>query len=100
MTSASCSRSHRSPCSRARAVPGLGTRRPDLDARRDYPQLTGPAQFRAWDRGGTSRVCFGHWVTDDSELVSEARVEAIGFQGRLGVGAVAPLVRRFRRTGR
>jgi hypothetical protein len=63
--------------------------------RRDYPQLSGPAQFRAWDRGGTSRVCFGHWVTDDSELVSEARVDAIGFQGRLGVGAVAPLVRRF-----
>ena len=63
--------------------------------RRDYPRLTGPAQFRAWDRSGTARVCFAHWVTPDATLVSEARVEAIGFQGRLGVGAVSPLVERF-----
>jgi hypothetical protein len=64
--------------------------------RRDYPRLTGPAQFRGWDRAGTSRVAFAHWVTDASVLISEARVESIGLQGRLGVGAVvAPLVKRF-----
>ena len=63
--------------------------------RRDYPQLTGPAQFRAWDRSGTARVCFGHCVTDNGVLVSEARVEPIGFYGRLGVGAVLPLIKRF-----
>src|SRR5581483_11739500 len=66
--------------------------------RRDYPELSGPDEFLAWDRGGTSRVCFGHQVVQrgsGSVLISEARVEAIGFQGRLGVGAVAPLVKRF-----
>ena len=63
--------------------------------RRDYPVLQGPEDFRAWDRGGTARVCFAHWVTEDSVLVSEARVQPIGLQGRLGVGAVAPLVKRF-----
>jgi hypothetical protein len=66
--------------------------------RRDYPALSGPAQFRAWDRGGTARVCFAHAVVergDSAVLISEARVEALGFQGRLGVRAVAPLVRRF-----
>ena len=65
--------------------------------RRDYPRLSGPEQFRGWDRGGTARVCFGFWVTEGHTgvLVSEARVEPVGFQGRLGVGAVAPLVRRF-----
>jgi hypothetical protein len=63
--------------------------------RRDYPRLTGPAQFRAWDRSGTARVCFAHWVTSDATLISEVRVEAIGLQGRIGVGAVSPLVRRF-----
>jgi hypothetical protein len=63
--------------------------------RRDYPQLTGPAQFRAWDRAGTARVCFAHWVSDDGVLVSEVRVEPIGLQGRLGVGAVSPLVKSF-----
>jgi hypothetical protein len=65
--------------------------------RRDYPLLTGPAQFRAWDQSGTARVCFAHWVDrrEQTVLVSEARVEPIGLQGRLGVGAVGPLVRRF-----
>jgi hypothetical protein len=46
---------------------------------RDYPRLSGPDDFAAWDEPGTVRVLFAHWVrpTDDggAELVSEARVE-------------------------
>lgn len=67
--------------------------------RRDYPQLTGADEFRAWSRRGTARVVFANWVApaDDggSELCSEARVQAFGVQGRVGVAAVRPLVGRF-----
>jgi hypothetical protein len=67
--------------------------------RRDYPQLTGADEFRAWSRRGTARVVFANWVetTCDggSELCSEARVQAFGVQGRVGVAAVRPLVGRF-----
>jgi hypothetical protein len=67
--------------------------------RRDYPELTGPDDFRAWSRRGTARVVFANWATptDDggSELCSEARVQAFGVQGRVGLAAVRPLVSRF-----
>jgi hypothetical protein len=46
---------------------------------RDYPRLAGAGEFTAWDRSGTVRVLFGHWVQADErgrpELVSEARVQ-------------------------
>jgi hypothetical protein len=70
--------------------------------RRDYPRLDEPEEFRDWSRRGTARVLFAHWIeTPDPDpghgatLASEARVEAIGSQGRLGVAAVRPLVRTF-----
>jgi hypothetical protein len=67
--------------------------------RRDYPRLADPEEFRQWSRPGTARVLFAHWVepADDgrSALVSEARVQALGAQGRVGVAAVRPLVRGF-----
>lgn len=67
--------------------------------RRDYPQLTGADEFRAWSRRGTARVVFANWAapTDDgrSELCSEVRVQAFGGQGRIGLAAVRPLVGRF-----
>ncbi len=66
--------------------------------RRDYPQLTGADEFRGWSRRGTARVVFANWVapTDGgSELCSEARVQAFGVQGRVGLTAVRPLVGRF-----
>jgi hypothetical protein len=48
---------------------------------RDYPDLAGPAAFRDWDRSGTVRVLFAHWVErgedDELELVSEARVQPV-----------------------
>jgi hypothetical protein len=45
-------------------------------------------------------VVFANWVTPDPDgasatLASEARVEPIGAQGRIGVAAVRPLVRAF-----
>lgn len=67
--------------------------------RRDYPRLTDPEQFRQWDRGGTARVLFAHWVEPGAEggclLRSEARVQAFGAQGRIGLASVRPLIRAF-----
>ena len=66
--------------------------------RRDYPQLDGPEAFRAWSESGTARVVLATWVQEEdghAVLHSEARVEAIGAQGRVGVAAVRPLVTGF-----
>jgi hypothetical protein len=47
----------------------------------DYPRLGDEAAFREWSESGTVRVVFAHWVEelahDESELVSEARVQPI-----------------------
>jgi hypothetical protein len=67
--------------------------------RRDYPELSGPDEFKTWGARGTARVTFANWVEpvsdDRSALVSEVRVDGIGSQGRLGVAAVRPLVSAF-----
>jgi hypothetical protein len=66
--------------------------------RRDYPQLDSVQEFRDWDKGGTARVVIANWVQCDDgrcALASEARVQALGAQGRLGVAAVRPMVRGF-----
>jgi hypothetical protein len=65
--------------------------------RRDYPQLNDPEEFRAWNTPGTARVVFANWIEYDppTTIHAEARVEAIGAQGRVGVAAVRPLVRAF-----
>lgn len=67
--------------------------------RRDYPRLSDPQEFREWSKGGTARVLFAHWVEPAADgrtvLSSEARVEGLGTQGRVGVAAVRPLVRGF-----
>ncbi len=48
---------------------------------RDYPELRGDADFRAWDEPGTVRVLFAHWAVDIgdgmSELHSEERIEPL-----------------------
>ena len=65
--------------------------------RRDYPQLSEPGEFIAWSTAGTARVLFAHWVDSDPvRLASEARVDAFGVQGRLGLAAVRPLVKAFK----
>lgn len=66
--------------------------------RRDYPELTGAEEFRTWSAPGTARVLFANWIEsspDRSAIRVEARVEAIGAQGRVGVAAVRPLVGAF-----
>ena len=67
--------------------------------RRDYPQLRGAAEYRDWDRAGTSQVLFANWVRarDDggADLHSETRVRAFGVQGRLGLASVRPLIAGF-----
>lgn len=67
--------------------------------RRDYPQLKSPDEFREWDRNGTARVVIANWVHSAghgrSVIEAEARVQAIGIQGRIGVSAVRPVVRAF-----
>jgi len=81
---------------------------------RDYPDLAGPEAFRDWDRSGTVRVLFAHWVErgegDELELVSEARVQPVDsraerrlrvlwalvgpFEGLVGTEALKAVVRR------
>jgi hypothetical protein len=66
--------------------------------RRDYPRLDGPEEFREWSKRGTARVVFAHWVQASEKgatLNTEVRIQAFGTQGRLGLAAVRPLVRRF-----
>jgi hypothetical protein len=66
--------------------------------RRDYPALADPEEFRAFSERGSARVAIGVWADDDPRggaLCAEARVEALGVQGQVGVAAVRPLVRGF-----
>jgi hypothetical protein len=67
---------------------------------RDYPRLDGPDAFAGWQRGGTARVVFAHWVAgqgDGAELVSEARVEATDRTARLRLRALWSVVGPFHR---
>jgi hypothetical protein len=67
--------------------------------RRDYPAINDPEEFREWSTAGTAKVLFAHWVESAGEgrtsLCSEARVQAFGVQGRIGLTSVRPLIRSF-----
>jgi hypothetical protein len=67
--------------------------------RRDYPTLSGTDEFQAWSKSGTAKVVFANWVEDGRRggavLRSEARVQAFGVQGRVGLGSVRPMIRGF-----
>jgi hypothetical protein len=63
--------------------------------RRDYPALSDPDEFRSWSEPGTARVLFANWVEGNARLSSEARVDSVGLQGRIGLAAVRPLVAAF-----
>ena len=69
--------------------------------KRDYPRLADADAFRAWDRPGTVRVLFAHWVeeADDGRhaLVSEARVQANDRRSSLRVRGVWAAVAGFER---
>jgi hypothetical protein len=68
---------------------------------RDYPRLEGPADFAAWDRSGTVRVLFGHWVTADgaggAELGSEARVQPVDRAAAMRLRTLWTVIGRFER---
>lgn len=67
--------------------------------RRDYPLLRSGEEFRDWSESGTARVVIANWIVPaaggGSVIAAEARVDAIGTRGRLGLRAVGPLVRSF-----
>lgn len=67
--------------------------------RRDYPELGDPAEFERWSEPGTARVVFANWIervpSGRMAMSTEARVQAVGAQGRVGVSAVRPLVTAF-----
>jgi hypothetical protein len=67
--------------------------------RRDYPTLRDPDEFRAFSERGTARVVFANWVEPAgpgrARLASEARVQPLGVQGRVGLAAVRPVVSAF-----
>ena len=67
--------------------------------RRDYPEISGPDEFRAWSAPGTACVVFANWVEPAGDagalLVSETRVRATDRDARVGVAAVRPVVSAF-----
>jgi hypothetical protein len=68
---------------------------------RDYGTLEDAEDFHEWDRPGTVRVVFGHWVEESAEgsaIVSEARVDPVDRFARLQLRALWLLVRRFERV--
>jgi hypothetical protein len=67
---------------------------------RDYPALPDAGAFAAWDEPGTVRVAFAHWTAPvdgggSSEIVSEARVEAVDAWARMRLKAVWALLGPF-----
>lgn len=68
---------------------------------RDHPRIAGADEFRAWDRRGTVRVLFAHWVEPASDgrsaLVSEARVEPVDRRAALALRGLWLAVRPFER---
>jgi hypothetical protein len=68
---------------------------------RDYPRLSGADEFRDWHEPGTVRVAFGHWIEPGadgtSELVSEARVEAVDRSAAFRMRALWAVIGRFER---
>ncbi|MFL5843577.1 MAG: hypothetical protein ACJ762_02715 [Solirubrobacteraceae bacterium] len=76
------------------SVSGLAGRIWTLD--RDYPRLTSPDEFAAWNERGTARVVFAHWV-DGGALISEARVDGTDRAARLRLRALWAMVGGFER---
>ncbi len=67
---------------------------------RDYPRLTAPEDFAAWDEPGTVRVLIGNWVEpngDGSTLCSEARVQPVDRSASLRLRALWKVIGPFER---
>jgi hypothetical protein len=68
--------------------------------KRDYPRLETPEDFLEWDKGGTVRVLFAHWVEPDgdgSTLISEGRVAPVDTMAAVRLKALWRLVGVFER---
>lgn len=67
--------------------------------KRDYPQIDGPEEFRAFDVPGTARVLFAHWIEEigggRSELVSEARIDPVDASAKRRLRALWRVVGPF-----
>jgi hypothetical protein len=68
---------------------------------RDYPRLAAPQDFLTWDRPGTVRVLFAHWVQDGaagtSTIVSEARVAPTDGAAKLRLRSIWAVMGVFER---
>ena len=68
---------------------------------RDYPRIDSPQDFLAWDRPGTVRVLFAHWIEPASDgqaaIVSESRVQAVDRRAGLRLRALWALIGRSER---
>ena len=80
---------------------GVGAVRQRLDARARLPALEGPEDFLGWDRPGTVRVLFAHWVEAGRDgratLVSESRVDPVDRRAGLRLRALWAVVGHFER---
>lgn len=69
--------------------------------KRDYPRLQSPEEFDEWDKRGTVRVLFAHWVEPDGEggsvLVSDCRVKAVDRMAGMRLKALWRLIGVFER---
>jgi hypothetical protein len=67
--------------------------------RADYPRLSGPAAFAAWDEPGTVRVLFATWTQEAAdgrvELCDEARVQPVDRAAALRLKLLWATVGRF-----
>jgi hypothetical protein len=67
--------------------------------RTDYPSLSSPADFAAWDTPGTVRVLFATWTEEGAdgrvELCDEARVQPVDRAGALRLSLLWAAVGRF-----
>jgi hypothetical protein len=66
---------------------------------RDYPHLAGADEFAVWDRRGTVRVLFAHWVValdgERAELCSEARIAPVDRVAATRLKALWTVIGRF-----
>lgn len=69
--------------------------------KRDYPRLESPEEFAEWEKRGTVRVLFAHWVEPDGDggsvLVSESRVKAVDRMAGTRLRALWRLIGVFER---
>ena len=68
---------------------------------RDYPRLSSPEEFEAWDESNTVKVLFAHWTRPDSgggsELISEARVVPVDRRAGLRLRGLWSVISPFER---